>query len=237
MVEKWFKENDEEKEDNGQADVSNWRDIIYISSSWRKTLGVKKDGTVLVTEDDYGDHGENNVKSFKLFADVDELQKSIAEHEEFAKKEAEKKICEKKQAIYNNTILVINAEFEKELKPHIEKIAAKYLEQRQYLINARDSKIQGIRAKKSSLEEEKKKLERRRSIVGLFKEKAKKELTDQIDAISTQILSLPTEQSVFQEYQPQIDAIDINEKKECQQVQYTIRAKYPIPSFEEFQIN
>lgn len=138
MVEKWFKENDEEKEDNGQADVSNWRDIIYISSSWRKTLGVKKDGTVLVTEDDYGDHGENNVKSFKLFADVDELQKSIVEHEEFAKKEAEKKICEKKQAIYNNTILVINAEFEKELKPHIEKIAAKYLEQRQYLINARD---------------------------------------------------------------------------------------------------
>lgn len=80
-------------------------------------------------------------------------------------------------------------------------------------------------------------MERRRSIVGLFKEKAKKELTDQIDAISTQILSLPTEQSVFQEYQPQIDAIDINEKKECQQVQYTIRAKYPIPSFEEFQIN
>ncbi len=35
--------------DEGQCDVSDWTDIVAISTGWTLTLGLKNDGTIVAT--------------------------------------------------------------------------------------------------------------------------------------------------------------------------------------------
>ena len=54
----------------GQCNVSNWTDIIAISTGYGNTIGLKSDGTVVATRytgDKKYDNGQRDVESWKLF--------------------------------------------------------------------------------------------------------------------------------------------------------------------------
>ena len=77
--------------DYGECDVSDWTDIIAVWAGCGRTVGLRADGTVIVT----GPNNDllNTVSGMKLFDDMNNIEAEIK------KKTEEKRIAEEKQRI------------------------------------------------------------------------------------------------------------------------------------------
>lgn len=104
------------------------------------------------------------------------------------------------------------------------KIRAVYLLQKQPIIDEMNSKIEEVKQLRMPFEDKKNDLINIRAELGLFKMKKKKEITKEIEALDLKLSSLPSEQTIVQQYQQKIAIIEENEKKELKQAEITIRA-------------
>ena len=78
------------KNDHGQCDVSDWRDIVAISAGRTHTVGLKADGTVVSVGDN--GKGQCNVTGWKLFGSID----TFSEERAAARKKREEEIAREK---------------------------------------------------------------------------------------------------------------------------------------------
>lgn len=77
--------------EDGQCNVSEWTDIVAVSAGDCFTIGLKSDGTVVATKfigDEEYYHGQCNADGWKLFDDLDSLEKAKQMAEEKRKKDA-----------------------------------------------------------------------------------------------------------------------------------------------------
>ncbi len=143
-----------------------------------------------------------------------------------AKKEYETYLNKKME--HENAVAKMEAQLMEELFAVQQSIMENETEKKNKLKSEIKIKIQTIYEEKSRLMEQINDLENEKNSLSLFKVKEKNALSERIKELEARIKSLPTEQDIDQEYQPQFDLIEREARKEMRTAKETVKSKYRI---------
>lgn len=152
-------------------------------------------------------------------------------------KEERQAIIEARQAqktAYKQEVDRINQVVKTELKLQQDKIISTYAVQKQSVILEMETKILEAEQAKKLLDERQSELENLRASLGIFQKRKKNDLTEKIEYIVSQLHSMPSVQTIRQQYQEKIVILEYQEKKEIRQAEATIRELHPYPQIEDF---
>jgi len=217
---KWFKEAGKEKEDYGQADLNGWKNVAYLVLSWKKTLGVRQDGTLMIAGDFDKEHGADQVGHIRLFRDFNTLAQNRAKKAQEASYKAYlEDVDRKRKEAYESRKLAA---------------AEVYLQEKKRLQAEAEKEIDNNLQHKADLSSRCNALEIRRAGLGLFKGKEKAALSEQISQLDQQIRLIPTEDAVRSKYRPKIAEQETLAKQTLDSLKKTIENEFPKMSMEEF---
>lgn len=97
-----------------------------------------------------------------------------------------------------------------------------------------DVRIRETNSEINKYDEQRRILKRQKNSLGLFKGKQKAEIKNQIDILIAKINSLPTEESIRDEYQTKFNKIDMDAKTKILETEKKIKEKYVMPKLEDF---
>ena len=166
-----------------------------------------------------------------------EIKKQIAAHEKARQRELEELRKKKvQQDAYDEAVLKINLQIKTEVDELTNDIKASAEAKKAPIIEQMNQKMKEIQAVRSQLDEQRRELERQRSSLGIFQMKQKSAITVQVDEINKQIRALPSDADIRTEYSVKINQIDDILNKEIKDLDNRVRAKYTMPSLEDFAV-
>ena len=238
----WFRENNNEKYDKGQAAVSHWTDVVYVDLGYGKTVAVKRDGTLLAAGDN--EHGGCNVSGMKLFQSADTLEADLKHLTEVATKEAEereRKIQQelelvRKDAAYEAYKAEIEKKVSKELEEKSAPIREAYQRKRLPIQQERDKAVAAHRKEKEDLRGQMAYKEQQKASLGFFKRKEKEALTRALESLNSRFDAMEAESAIDARYKAKLNAVSKEELAELQALEKEIRDANPMVSYEDFKM-
>lgn len=165
-----------------------------------------------------------------------ENEKKQLEEEKLRKREANR-IEQVRKYAFDTAVAKIKEDIRVEISEAKKSIMEETKTKKEPINIEMDAKIREATLEINKYKEQKNNLEHQRESLGIFKGKQKTELTNQIDMLISKINSLPTEESIRNEYQIKYNLIDIDARDKFSEIEKEINAKYTMPKQEDITIS
>lgn len=149
-----------------------------------------------------------------------------------AEKEKEKR--DKQQTAFNAACSLIEGEINKEVSEKSKSISEKYDSQIHEIQCEMEKKMAELNEQRDSMQRDINTMQEKLSKLGIFKRKEKKEIEAQIAEARSRMTLIEEKQDVQSRYNIQIDRVTKEKLDAIDSISKEIRARHPLPAFENF---